>query len=275
MCHAATSLPQGLYNPTFNSFLTDVHSPTVSVVLPTRNRVDFLRDAVESVREQTFTDLECIVVDGGSTDGTRGYLESLDDERVRVRRHEEPAGVSAARNAAIEMANGDYLVFLDDDDRLFETAIEVLVRTIEDQDEGCGGVYTAHRRRYESGEFREQRVSEGLIESYEEAAIGGPSCTIVPATVLADVGPFDESFPACEDTDFWIRLFAEYSMVAIDEILYERGYHDGQITQDMDVMIRGNELLLEKHAGELSERTRAGRRSAIFRMKNTAVENPW
>lgn len=249
--------------------------PTVSVVLPTRNREDFLRDAVSSVLEQTFTDFECIVVDGDSTDGTGEYLASLDDDRVRVQRYGEPQGVSAARNAAIEMARGDYLVFLDDDDRLFENAIEVLVRTIEDQDDGCGGVYTSHRRRYESGEFREQRVSEGRIESYEEAAIGGPSCTLVPAPVIADVGPFDESLPACEDTDFWIRLFEDHSMVAIDELLYERGYHDGQITQDMDVMIRGNELLLEKHAGDLSERTIAGRRSAIFRMKNTAVENPW
>lgn len=254
---------------------TNMSDPSVSVIIATRNRVDFLRESVRSVLNQTYTDLECIVIDGASTDGTTAYLESVDDDRLRVRRNTEPQGVGGARNAGIEMAAGEYIVFLDDDDRLSRNAIDLLCEFIRDRDSDCGGVYTSHRRRYESGKIRDRRVSQGRIERIEQAAVGGPSCTIVPAYVFEDVGTFDESFPACEDTDFWIRLLSRYYLVAIDIILYERRYHEGQVTQDSERMIRGNRMLLEKHAEDFSQQMIDARQAAIYQIKNSSVENPW
>jgi glycosyltransferase involved in cell wall biosynthesis len=90
----------------------------VSVYIPTRNRVDLLAAAVRSVLAQQFTDLELIVVDDASTDGTVLFLESItrEDRRVRALRNESPRGAPASRNKAITQATGDFITGLDDDD---------------------------------------------------------------------------------------------------------------------------------------------------------------
>ncbi|PSP34584.1 hypothetical protein BRC64_00685 [Halobacteriales archaeon QH_10_67_22] len=225
----------------------------VTVVLPTYNREHRLRYAVESVLDQTYTNLECIVVDGGSTDDTPTMLESFDDDRLRVIRRTEPQGLSSARNAGLELASGEYIVFLDDDDAFYDTAIETLVRTIREQPENCAGVYTAHRRVDESGDSTTERVTGGKVDRLENARIGGPSCTLIKAEIFDVIGPFDESFPACEDEEFWLRLFDEFYMFAIDTVLYKRHYHGDQMTNDLGLMLEGRARLLEKHGEKLSD----------------------
>src|SRR5512143_3860267 len=90
----------------------------VSVYLPTRNRAASLRRAIESVLAQTYADFELIVVDDGSSDGTREVLESVQrsDARVRAIHHSVSRGAPASRNAAIAAAHGEWLTGLDDDD---------------------------------------------------------------------------------------------------------------------------------------------------------------
>ena len=92
------------------------HHPTVSVILPVRDRIDVVGEAVASVLGQTRSDLELIVVDDGSTDGTRGVLEALVDPRVQVIETTGVGGVSAARNLGMDRARGRYLAFQDSDD---------------------------------------------------------------------------------------------------------------------------------------------------------------
>jgi len=243
----------------------------VSVVVPTHDRKEFLEDSVESVLQQTYPELELIVVDGGSTDGTLEFLGSIADERLRVVAHDHPLGLGAARNAGLEASSGEYVVFLDDDDRLLEGAIAALVEAIRDRPRNCAGVYTAHRNVYESdgrdhgrtvgdndpdratGGDDEKRVAGGKVERYEDASIGGPSCTLIRSEVVDEVGRFDESFSAHEDSDFWIRLFSEFHMVALDRVLYERRYHDGQMTTDTGAMLRAKTRLLEKHDDRFSD----------------------
>ena len=224
----------------------------MSVLVPTRNRASFLEEAVESVLGQTYRNLECIVVDGGSTDSTRAVLDGIDDERLRVRFRDRPHGLSNARNVGLELASGEYVVFLDDDDRLFEDAIERLVDAIRDRPSTCAGVYTAARTRTESGETRVKSVRAGRVDTFDDAEIGGPSCTLVRADALEEVGGFDESFPACEDTDLWIWLFDSYWFIALDRPLYERRYHEGQMMADPEVMLEGRRQKIEKHHDSVS-----------------------
>ena len=94
--------------------------PFVSVVIPTHNRASFLEEAASSVLEQTFDDLELIIVDDASTDGTANILDRLADQdrRVRIIRRETSSGGPAVpRNEGIGMATGEMISFLDDDDR--------------------------------------------------------------------------------------------------------------------------------------------------------------
>lgn len=91
-------------------------APLVSVIIPTYNCAEFLREAIESVLQQEYSNLELIVVDDGSTDDTPEVLRSFTDPRLTVHRQAK-AGVSAARNAGLDRARGDYISFLDADDR--------------------------------------------------------------------------------------------------------------------------------------------------------------
>ena len=238
---------------------------SVSIVIPTHNRREFLQEAVESVLQQTYEDFEVIVVDGGSTDGTVEFLQSVTDKRLDCIFHEQPHGVSRARNAGLERATGEYIVFLDDDDRLFEEAIGVLVETIEAQTAACGGVYAANQFVYSSGRTVDRYVNDGRIERFEDASVGGPSCTLVRRSVVGEIGRFDESLPACEDTDFWIRLFERFHMIALDRVLYERRFHEEQMTNDPELMLQGQKRVLEKHRESLSETNLAQRYYAVAR----------
>jgi glycosyltransferase involved in cell wall biosynthesis len=227
--------------------------PLVSVILPTYNRKSFLKAAVESVLQQTYDEFELIVVDGGSDDGSVEFLESIPDDRLELVAHEHPHGLSAARNAGLEIASGEHIVFLDDDDRLYSDAIATLVETIRGQPRSCGGVYTAHKLTYESGKQGVFHTPEGKIEQYEVSSIDGPSCTLVRRAVVDEIGMFDESLPAFEDVDFWIWLFEAFDMIALDRVLYERRFHDDQMIKDPALMLRGQTRVVEKHREILSD----------------------
>lgn len=231
--------------------------PAISAVIPTYNRAPFLEDAVRSVLNQTHADLECIVVNGGSTDETPKLLDAIRDDRLRVITRDRPRGPSNARNVAIEQASGEYILFLDDDDRLYENAIKRLVETLRNQPPGCAGVYTAQCQINEMEGAHTRRITDGRVDYYADSKIGGPSCTLLRAEVFEEVGLFDESFPAVEDTEFWIRLFSAYHMIALDCVLYERRLHDEQITADPQLMLKGSLKLLEKHGTSFSPYTKA------------------
>ena len=91
-------------------------APQVSVAMPTRNRWPMLEQALRSALGQEAVELEVIVVDEASSDGTPERLDRIGDERVSFLRHDTPRGPAAARNAAIERARGEWIAFLDDDD---------------------------------------------------------------------------------------------------------------------------------------------------------------
>ena len=89
---------------------------TVSVIIPTHNRSDFLRSAIASVLNQTYQDFELIVVDDASTDNTAEAVAEFNDERIKLLRHDTNKGGSAARNTGILASECDYIALLDDDD---------------------------------------------------------------------------------------------------------------------------------------------------------------
>ena len=104
--------------------------PIVSVILPNHNYADFISDAINSVRAQTLSDIECIIIDDASTDNSVNVIKNLiqDDKRFKLIELSEPVGVSVARNMALDIANGEYIAFLDSDDCYTEYALEMLVK---------------------------------------------------------------------------------------------------------------------------------------------------
>ena len=243
----------------------------ISVVIPTYNRASFLRRSVRSVLEQSYPDLEVVIVDGGSTDGTRDVIEAFDDDRIRVHYRESPQGLSSARNKAMELATGEYVAFLDDDDRLEPRAIETLVDALVDRPDSCAGAFGAGRQVRDGITRNVRSVPDGTVsfeEIRERNVIGGPSGTLFRASVFETVGTFDESLPAREDVDMWMRILERYTMVGLDEVLYERSMHDDQLIDDAEKMIAGHEKIVRRYGdamtdGHLAQRHRWAARDNV------------
>ena len=107
------------------------NTPVVSVILPAYNVAEYIEASIGSIRNQTLRDIEIIIVDDGSSDGTRSAIEKLaqQDGRVKAIFHEQNQGVSAARNTALNVANGEWIALVDPDDWIDEDRLEYLVDT--------------------------------------------------------------------------------------------------------------------------------------------------
>jgi len=108
-------------------------TPTVSIILPTFNRLKYLRPAVESVFSQTFQDWELILADDGSDDGTRAYLRTLSESsRIKLILLPHTGNPGRVRNAALREAKGDYIAFLDSDDLWLPPKLETQIKALRD-----------------------------------------------------------------------------------------------------------------------------------------------
>ncbi|MBS0365021.1 MAG: glycosyltransferase [Proteobacteria bacterium] len=226
----------------------------VSVVLPSFNRLRYLRRAIESVYAQTFTGWELIIADDGSDCETRQYLQSLTpDPRVRILWLAHTGSPSKVRNAALSMAAGEYVAFLDSDDLWAATKLQRQIETLRAR-ANCRWSYTAfvrvdadgiplaeERRRLwvpYDGEIFDQVVTT-------RASIRTPS-VVATRQLLAQAGGFDEEMLSAEDYDLWLRL-ALYSEVAIvDEPLVYVRYHDQNHTREWQGAYAGRDRSLRR-----------------------------
>jgi glycosyltransferase involved in cell wall biosynthesis len=207
--------------------------PQVSVVIPTYNRAWCLGEAVDSVLAQRFRDFELIVVDDGSTDATAAVLAGYGGT-IRILQQEN-RGVSAARNAGIAAARGELIAFLDSDDiwlpvklwrqvEFFNRYPEALICQTEE-------VWVRNGRRVNPG--RRHRKPEGMIfEPSLELCLVSPSAVMVRRELFDRVGRFDESLPACEDYDLWLRVSCRFPVHLIETpLIVKRGGHADQLSR--------------------------------------------
>jgi hypothetical protein len=178
--------------------------PAVSVIVPTFQRRELVKRAVASVLAQTYRDLELIVVDDGSTDGTREALGGIDD-RVRYR-WQPNRGVAAARNAGLRLARGELVAFLDSDDRWLLDHLAVLTTVLHRHREvvlasTCPRFVTTGR----AGPG-DATVVDPLPTLLVSNTVGFVSCVAVRRQPLLAAGGFDERLSVFEDTNTWQRL---------------------------------------------------------------------
>jgi glycosyltransferase involved in cell wall biosynthesis len=240
--------------------------PVVSVVLPTFNRPQYLRFAVDSVLAQTLTDWELIIADDGSDEATQGYLGSLgSDERIHVIWLAHSGNPSAVRNAALRKARGKYVAFLDSDDLWMPAKLARQVAVLQAVG-ACRWVYTGYARVDERGdtttypEARQWAPRRGaIVESLLrlEAAVA-TATVLVERHLLVQVGGFDEELLMFEHYDLWLRLCAHSDIELIDEPLTLLRTHDSHYSQAGIPMLAGRRLLLTKALGRpMDERLRS------------------
>jgi glycosyltransferase involved in cell wall biosynthesis len=198
----------------------------VSVVIPTYNYGQFVGEAIESVLSQTYRPLELIVVDDGSTDDTQEVLARFEGRIHSL--SQENQGLSAARNAGIRLAKGEYLAFLDADDYWMPDKLARQVPVLECSPD-VGVIYCGMQMLWtETGATRVQGclprwqgdIRRLLLE--DNRVTGGPSAVLVRRECFDRVGLFDESIRSIQDRDMWIRISRHYHFAYVDEplILY-------------------------------------------------------
>lgn len=194
--------------------------PRVSVLLPTHNATPHVRGALRSLIDQTFADFEVLVVDDGSTDGTRETVDSFEDDRIRLLTRNE-TGLASALNHGIEAARGEYVARQDADDRSATERFERQV-TFLDAHPSVAMVGTGARLVTETGADAGRRhvLARPTVEDLEVRNRFVHGSVMMRASALRTVGGYDELFDVSEDYDLWLRLAAEYSVRNLDESLY-------------------------------------------------------
>jgi glycosyltransferase involved in cell wall biosynthesis len=219
----------------------------VSVIIPTYNYARFVHRAIDSVLAQTYPDLECVVVDDGSTDETPQVLARY-GSRIRVIRKEKQ-GPGIARNTGIRAARGEYVAFLDSDDYWRANKLSRQVPVIEAEPSlgavGCAnelvdgnGVHVANVV------FPSPSTPVDLAAQLRAVAVRklwvGSSCSgaLIPKRVLEEVGLFDETLAAAEDWDLWLKIAARYPIRNIPEVLVSISTHGTGFARDADKVER-------------------------------------
>ena len=207
--------------------------PKVSVIIPTYNRLPMLKEAVESVLAQDFEDLELIVVDDGSTDGTADEITRCGG-RVKLLRHQENRGVSAARNSGILHARGKYIGFLDSDDLWVKGKLKTQVDFF-DENPQYPLCYTdeiwIRRGKRVNPMLKHAKFSGWILEKCLPLCIISPSSALMRKTLFSKVGLFDEALPVCEDYDLWLRVSVRFPIFFIDKrLIVKRGGHPDQLS---------------------------------------------
>ncbi len=207
---------------------------TISVVIPVFNRRELLARALASVLAQTRRPDEVIVVDDGSCDGT-GEMVRACFPQVCYLRNTTNQGVSRARNRAIAAASGAWIALLDSDDtwcpHKLEAQLALLARRPELRVVHCDEIWIRQGRRVNPRRRHAKRG--GWIFQYclPLCAIS-PSAVMIHREVFAAVGLFDESLPACEDYDLWLRVTPRYEVGFVPEPLVTKfGGHADQLSR--------------------------------------------
>jgi glycosyltransferase involved in cell wall biosynthesis len=238
-------------------------APTVSVVLPTYNRPEYLPGAIESVLAQSYRDFELIVVDDASTEDPTPIVEGFEDPRVRVIRHRENRGNAAARNTAIRVARGQYLAFLDDDDMWAPDKLAVQVPVLDGSAADEAMVYCARRLVTPDGQEIGVQAPAREGEVFEELLPWGlMACptVLLKREVLDTVGLFDERLARGVDEDLWRRIARSYRVRYVDRVLVDtrEGHADRVSTVRTPQQVREDlfrwQDMLEKFGTELEAR---------------------
>ncbi|MBU4523873.1 MAG: glycosyltransferase family 2 protein [Desulfomicrobium sp.] len=205
----------------------------VSVIIPTHNRAEVLGRAIASVLGQTWTDLELIVVDDGSTDATAKVLAEFDDPRL-TGMHQENKGVSSARNRGIAASRGRLIALLDSDDYWMPDKLEKQVRFMAESGFAIcqtDEIWIRNGQRV-NPRFKHVKPAGWFLERSLELCLISPSCVMFTRALWNELGPFDERLPACEDYSLWLRVGVRYPVGLVPEALVVKtGGHADQLSR--------------------------------------------
>ena len=205
----------------------------VSVIIPSYNRELTIKRSVFSVLDQTYKDIEVIVVDDCSSDNTREVIEGIDDDRLRYYCLEENSGACVARNKGIELAKGEYIAFQDSDDEWLPNKLEVQMKKLKaSKADVC---FCKMKQQFSDGSsesFFPKGLQEGIVsyeQLYEFSRVS--TQTIFAKREVCMKHKFDRLVKKSQDYDWVIRAGEEYRFYYIDSVLVNQYFQNDSITK--------------------------------------------
>lgn len=232
----------------------------VTVIIPTYNREDFIKGAIESVLSQTFTDFELLILDDASTDNTEEVVKLFSDVRIKYIHHLANLGIAKNRNYGLSVAQGEYIAMLDSDDLWI--SIDKLEKQVEfmdlNKDYGVTGTFCKNIDDRKANWFFniKEILSHLFLESTNFWMRANflirnqiyQSSALIRKASIDDVGGYDESLPIWEDYDLWLRIGTKYKVRNIPEFLTGYRIHKQNISsEDKMKGIHASIQILRKH----------------------------
>lgn len=217
----------------------------ISVILPTYNRAHLIKRSAESVLNQTYRNLELIIVDDGSTDNTKSVIESLNDKRI-VYIYQINQGCCAARNKGIEVAKGQYIALQDSDDTWHLDKLEVQIQALKENnaDVVFSKLFTIGNliKRIAPKIFKEGFLEKDMLP-----------INIWPQTLLAKAEVFKQNLfntnlPTSEDFEILLRIQKNHSIYCIDKPLFDYYIQKDSLSIDPERKTKALEYILKTHA---------------------------
>ena len=211
-----------------------MHEPLVSVAMPVLNGERFLREAVESILDQTFRDFEFIIINDGSTDGTASILDSYarSDPRVRVYQQENK-GLIASRNRGCGLARGKYLAQMDADDIAVRDRLEWQIEFMERHPEI--GVVGGQMKLIDSAGrafycVRYPVENEEIKSALLLCCPFGQNAVVIRKEAFLSVGGYRRPFDLAEDYDLWLRIAERWGLANLEAVVVKYRIHPGQVS---------------------------------------------
>lgn len=219
----------------------------ISVIIPSYNREKTIGRTIDSVLNQTFKDIEVIIVDDCSIDNTTAIVSAYNDSRIHYIKHEQNRGACAARNTGVKYAKGEYIAFQDSDDEWMPDKLEKQMDCLEkDKAEICISRFLSRdvdSHREEVHPFGEVRLDEEhfLERSYisTQVLFGYKYCFLDEK--------FDESLPRLQDWELSLRLIRKYRITFCDSILAIQNIQIDSITKDKRKELIACKIIYQKH----------------------------
>lgn len=253
----------------------------ISVIITTYKRPpEMLKRAIDSVISQSNKDWELLVIDDSPSDyeyrpAVKSMVEAFKNYKIRYIPLEKNSGGCVARNRGIRESKGDFITFLDDDDRYLEKKLELQLEALEKNPEAgwvSGFAYSCHINN--QGEITEKKLVKtqahgGMV--FDDLILDNyiPSVSaMVKREVLDSVGGFDEKMPAAQDLDLWLRIAQISELVVVKEPMIYQCIHPGErVTRSPEKKLKAYELILEKYSEYMEQHSKVKAKYTLNQVK--------
>ncbi|MDO7135393.1 glycosyltransferase family 2 protein [Algibacter lectus] len=206
------------------------NKPLITVLIPTYNCDQYVKQAVQSILEQTYTNFECIIIDDCSTDGTVDIIKTFNDPRINLIVKPKNSGYTNSLNFGLTIAKGKYIARMDGDDISLSNRFEKQVYVLEQNDDMvvCGSIFRIIDTEtiIQAPEYQEQ-IKTGLLK---DSCIGHPTAMIKLSVLQQHNINYNKAYEPAEDYDLWVRLSQVGQLHNIQEVLFLYRVHDNQVS---------------------------------------------